>query len=448
MAIRSLVIDGLKSFRDRTEAPLGDLTILSGANSSGKSTIMHAILLMKQTLESGYDPGPLLISGPNVIFSNTEQMFWSAQGEKRKEQICIGLTTEKNQNMSGYEVTLQQQKEKDGTKPLQIVKGTWLSHSGRNELSLDLTDEQRKEYEAIMQSDRFPESLSRQFGENLYLDPTVQRDRFFLSVNITFRDRSKKNVVIELGRGFLTNDLQNQMMVEEAIRSIIHVPGLRGNPRRTYPVTAVEKHFPGLFPDYVASVIAFWQNTNNEKANQLGLDLKELGLTWNVKARKISDTEVEIQVGRLPRSQRGGAKDMVSIADVGFGMSQSLPVAVALLAADPGELVYLEQPEIHLHPRAEYHLSQLIHRAVMRGVQVVIETHSELLLLGLQTLVAANEFDKKKAMIHWIQRDKFGASILKSSELDAQGAFGNVPIDFGLVSFEAMSKYLDVSGEE
>ncbi len=237
-------------------------------------------------------------------------------------------------------------------------------------------------------------------------------------------------------------------LVEEALRGIIHVPGLRGNPRRTYPVTAVEKHFPGLFPDYVASVIASWQGTNKEKAKQLGADLKELGLTWNVKARKISDTEVEIQVGRLPQSQPGGARDMVSIADVGFGMSQSLPVVVALLAAEPGELVYLEQPEIHLHPRAEHGLAQLIHRAVMRGVQVVVETHSELLLVGLQELVASKMFGEKQAMIHWVQRDKFGASLLQSQELDAKGAFGNVPVDFGAVSFDAMSKYLDAAGEE
>lgn len=444
MAISSLVIDGFKSFRDRIEVNLGDLTILSGANSSGKSTIMQAVLLMKQTLESGYDPGPLLISGPNVIFSNTEQMFWSAPGEKRKEQICIGLTTENKRNKSGYEVTLQQQK--DGTAPLQIVKGTWLSDSQKTDFSPNLTDEQRKQYEAKIQSAISPKSLYKQFGENVYAAPYVQRDRFFLSTKLALRSRNNDSVVGEFGRGFL-DDFENQMMVEEAVRSIIHVPGLRGNPRRTYPVTAVEKHFPGLFPDYVASVIAFWQSANKEKSKQLSSDLKELGLTWNVKARKTSDTEVEIQVARLPKGQRYGARDMVSIADVGFGMSQSLPVAVALLAAEPGELVYLEQPEIHLHPRAEHGLARLIHRAVMRGVQVVVETHSELLLVGLQELVASQQFAEKKAIIHWVQRDKSGASVLQSQELDKNGAFGNVPVDFGAVSFDAMSKYLDASGE-
>ena len=441
MTISSLIIDGFKSFRDRTEVTLGDLTILSGANSSGKSTVMQALLLMKQTLESGYDPGPLLISGPNVVFSNTEQMFWSAPG-KKSESFCIGLAVKDEKSTHGYQVILE--KQKDGTTPLQIVKGTWISGGERVDLFPTLAEEQRNKYVTFMESSRrFPKNLYK-LDEDLYPAPYIERDRFILSVKLALRNRKNNEIQVEFG----SENFEDKSIVEYAVRSIIHVPGLRGNPRRTYPVTAVEKHFPGLFPDYVASVIAFWQSSANDKSKQLSSDLKELGLTWNVKARKTSDTEVEIQVARLPKGLQHGAKDMVSIADVGFGMSQSLPVAVALLAAEPGELVYLEQPEIHLHPRAEYGLSRLIHRAVMRGVQVVVETHSELLLVGLQELVASKKFKEKKAIIHWIQRDKAGSSFLQSKELDVNGGFGKVPVDFGAVSFEAMSNYLNAAGGE
>ena len=79
---------------------------------------------------------------------------------------------------------------------------------------------------------------------------------------------------------------------------------------------------------------------------------------------------------------------MVSIADVGFGVSQVLPVLVALIVAEPGRLVYLEQPELHLHPRAQVALAQVLAAAAKRGVRVVAETHSSLLLLAVQTLVA------------------------------------------------------------
>ena len=111
--------------------------------------------------------------------------------------------------------------------------------------------------------------------------------------------------------------------------------------------------------------------------------MSALGLTWKVEARSVDDTRVELRVGRLStRPRKGGAKDLVSIADVGFGVSQTLPVVVALLAAGPGQMVFIEQPEIHLHPRAQVAMAALLAKAAQRGVRVVVETHSSLLRLN------------------------------------------------------------------
>ena len=75
---------------------------------------------------------------------------------------------------------------------------------------------------------------------------------------------------------------------------------------------------------------------------------------------------------------------MDNIADVGFGVSQVLPVLVALRAADRGRLVYLEEPEIDLHPRAQTKLADILADAAKRGVRVVAETHSTLLLTAFR----------------------------------------------------------------
>lgn len=126
------------------------------------------------------------------------------------------------------------------------------------------------------------------------------------------------------------------------MEGVIHLPGLRGNPERTYPVTSVGDAFPGTFQNYVASVISSWRGESSDKLKQLGDDLSVLGLTWKVEARSLNDTQVELRVGRLPKPRQGGARDLINIADVGFGVSQTLPVAVSLLAAQPGQLVYIE----------------------------------------------------------------------------------------------------------
>ena len=172
------------------------------------------------------------------------------------------------------------------------------------------------------------------------------------------------------------------MEFSKHIRRIVHVPGLRGNPERTYNTAGVGSEFPGFFENYLASIVNYWQETKDDRLIKLGQALEFLGLNWKVEARQINDVQIELLVGRLSRS--GSASDTVSIADVGFGVSQTLPILVALLVAEPGQLVYLEQPEIHLHPRAQVALAQILVDSANRGVRVVIETHGELLLLAVQ----------------------------------------------------------------
>ena len=74
--ITRITVSGFKSIADERSIDIRPLTILAGANSSGKTSIMQPLLLMKQTLEATYDPGGLLLSGPNVRFTKAS-LSWS-----------------------------------------------------------------------------------------------------------------------------------------------------------------------------------------------------------------------------------------------------------------------------------------------------------------------------------------------------------------------------------
>ena len=115
--------------------------------------------------------------------------------------------------------------------------------------------------------------------------------------------------------------------------------------------------------------------------------------------------------------------------------------------ANPGQLVYLEQPEIHLHPRAQSALAQVLAEAANRGVRVVVETHSNLLLLGVQALVAEGQLASENVKLHWFTRRDDGSTKIASADLDTTGAFGNWPEDFADVALEAESRYLDAAEE-
>jgi len=265
----------------------------------------------------------------------------------------------------------------------------------------------------------------------------VYRERCFLSFGFTDGLTPKRSIFygpfdFSPGHDFIP-----------LIKGVIHLPGLRGNPSRTYTKSSSGPLFSGTFEQYTASIIAKWQDDKDWRLGDLGRMLEEMGLTWKVAAARIADTQYELKVGRLLHGKKGSARDMVSIADVGFGVSQTLPVLVSLLIASPGQLVYLEQPEIHLHPKAQRKLAHVLAKAIVRGVVAVVETHSSLLLREVQTLVAQNEIEKKNVKLHWFQRCEDGSTKVISTELDHNGAFGDWPEDFDETELDAESSYLD-----
>ena len=89
--ITSIEVAGFKSLGDRAKIEVRPLTILAGANSSGKSSIMQPLLMMKQTLEAPYDPGALLLDGPNVKFTSVDQFLSKRSGETIQDIFKLRL---------------------------------------------------------------------------------------------------------------------------------------------------------------------------------------------------------------------------------------------------------------------------------------------------------------------------------------------------------------------
>ncbi|NJL32227.1 MAG: AAA family ATPase [Phycisphaerales bacterium] len=424
-SISALTISGFKSIAKETRVEIAPLTILAGANSAGKSSVMQPLLLLKQTLEAPGDPGALLLDGPNVRFTSTGQLLsTSPVQEPRSFSVEIHKT-----NGESLKTTYQQQNDGFDVSEMVYIDKSQTPKVYRHDL---------EKQEILKNIPDWNVNVSKVINSRKLIW-SISRDRCFLLITAIEPGESKRNFF------FLDTRLAPAGKFVNHIRSILHLPGLRGNPQRTYPRRATENLFlfPGTFDQYVASLVFNWQINKDDKLDTLGKHLKSIGLSWKVKAEKVSDTEVELKVGRLPHSRRGGANDLVSIADVGLGVSQSLPVLVSLLAAMPGQLVYLEQPEIHLHPKAQIGLASLLCEAANRGVRVVVETHSSLLLRQLQMMVALENFSPRDIKLHWFHRDDQGITNLTTAELDENGAYGQWPEDFGDTELRLEQRYLD-----
>ncbi len=415
--ITRITVAGFKSISQEQSIEIRPLTILAGANSSGKSSMMQPLLLLKQTLEAPYDPGALLLDGPNVRFTSAEQLLSRTNNGKSAKHFFVSLQENIENEVTTFFIRSK-------------IKGKGFDV----EQTIYRFGESEVHFYQGMSPEEVLSALSATFLKEARPDSKV-----FLTPNRCF---------LTFARAYKSTSIPTnlaELILNEDIPKIIHLPGLRGNPARTYPVTAVGTSFPGTFENYVASVIGQWQVDDHYKLAEVNSDLARLGLTGKVLAKPINDTQVEILVNRLLRSNKGSNEDMVSIADVGLGISQTLPVVVALHAANQGQLVYLEQPEIHLHPRAQTAMAEVLADAALQGKRLVVETHSNLLLRGVQTLVAEGKLPPELVKLHWFTLNEDGSTRIDSADLDEAGAFGDWPEDFHSVTLQAESRYIDAA---
>lgn len=91
--VTAISVGGFKSFTKDQRVEIRPLTLLAGANSSGKSSLMQPLLLLKQTLEASYDPGPLLLDGPHVRFSSAEQVLARGGKSIQATEFRVGFET-------------------------------------------------------------------------------------------------------------------------------------------------------------------------------------------------------------------------------------------------------------------------------------------------------------------------------------------------------------------
>jgi len=127
--------------------------------------------------------------------------------------------------------------------------------------------------------------------------------------------------------------------------------------------------------------------------------------------------------------------------NVGFGITYTLPVLVALLSSPPGSLVLVENPEAHLHPKGQVRIGQLMALAAASGVQVMVETHSDHVLNGIRLAAYNRQIDHRGVRLHYFEREnsKQGRVSVVSPSMDENGRIDQWPEGF----FDVWDKCLE-----
>jgi AAA domain, putative AbiEii toxin, Type IV TA system/AAA ATPase domain/Protein of unknown function (DUF3696) len=445
--ISRIAVTGFKSLAEKTEVEIRPLTVLAGANSSGKSSLMQPLLLMKQTFDNErIPPGPFWLRGEQVGYDSADQFLSRNPLESGStKRLTIELEAENNW------VELSFEKEQNSDLAQDDSEMMYLRSSMPPSLEVVETASRDSLDGTVWRLNR---DSSQETLEHLYDSVLTRQERiagmFSGAKLLAYPDRCFLGVGIAYNQDAVVPTFHRPEvnLLRHKIQDMIHVSGLRGSDQREFDLHGLPlgSVFPGSFEKYVPSILDAWKDATKfgnglRDLYEFSNALKLLELASGVEARKRNDSTIQLLV---PRTLQGDPKDLVDIADVGLAVSQILPVLVALILAHPNQLVYIEQPELHLHPRAQWRLGELLADAAIRGVRLVIETHSSLLLQGILTQVARDKISSENVILHWFERDpQTGFSKVESMQPDPMGRVGEWPEDFSDVEMKSTNDYLD-----
>ncbi len=116
--------------------------------------------------------------------------------------------------------------------------------------------------------------------------------------------------------------------------------------------------------------------------------------------------------------------------NVGYGITHTLPIVVAILSAKPNDVIIIENPETHLHPRGQSRLSFLFAKAAQNGIQLFIETHSDHIVNGLRVAVKKEMVDTEKVFVNYFSKTEQNLSEIKRIKIQSEGGMDDWPDGF------------------
>lgn len=431
--LKELTIRNFKAWREIKSMKLSRITGLFGSNSSGKSSVIQALLLLKQTLESPDRTLPLHFGGERdyVELGLFKEVIWNHTIENT---IYFGFKWDMGEELEVI----------DPNKPSSVL---FSDHKLEfiTEIDSPNGEKQRvRNFTYLFDEHQF--SLTRRETGNQYdLSPTkVESSGFRFKRNVgkvwhlpkPFKFHGFPDQVITYfqNTGFLL-DLQRQL--EDQFSKTYYLGPLREYPKRRYTWSGSEPEDVGRRGEKAIDAILAARERENYisrgyKKRHWSLErmlahwLKELGLIHSFDIRRISKDGNTYQV----YVQQSSRAPSVLLTDVGFGVSQILPVLVLCYYVDEGSTIIFEQPEIHLHPSVQIRLADVfIDVAKNRDVQIIVESHSEHLLNRLQRKIAEKEISAEDISLYFCEFKKDRAC-LNELETDIFGNILNWPEDF------------------
>lgn len=463
--LTNLRLRNLKGLKDTGDLAIKPLTFLLGPNGSGKSTVIQALLMIKQTVDSTDMRNPLLINGPWVEMGSYRDLIHNGNAE---ESLGIDVSASVSSYIEsmislmpglipGYSLAggpsrlLETRVAFSETGTGQVSSHDFefryarAQSSSPSEILPDGRKAMKNEaglHECQVRSQDLKDIRSGNPAVNEYAWQCPERKFYDLSGEGMPKDEAlaKDAGEVRIIVGSLAHDF------ESSFNSLYRIGPLRAEPERVYVASGETPESVGTHGEYaVAAMLA--GRAKSEPSKTLLAEVKR----WMSAFGIASDVNL-LELGRGyhvveltdPRTQTA-----VNLADTGFGASQVLPVIVQGYYAPTGSLILLEQPEIHLHPRAQGTLGDLLIDISQHGKKLIVETHSEHLIGRIQTSVAEETISKDDVAIYYFAPCEDGTQVreLKLNKMGQMDPDGGIPEDFFAAGYEETIRHMKVVGE-
>ena len=362
--------------------PIGHLTVLSGANASGKSSVLQALVLLHQTMRDFEWSSRLLLNGDTLKLGTVGDVVDKVHG---RHAIELGITDGDN-------------------------KFRWSFSGERLEMSMGVdrvsVDELKLEAPGRLQ---------------YLLPPLIGSQSTPVSVSIE-----------DEAAGIYQLNLDS---LAYRLRSLSYITAERIGPREFYPI---EETAIVVGPAGEHAVSALHLRRDERVTEGLIVEGIPPTLLRQVEARMQQFFPgcglVVVQVPQANAVTLGlrtsEATDFHRPIHVGFGLTQILPILVAAISSKPGNILLIENPEVHLHPAGQALMGQFLAEVASAGIQVVVETHSDHVLNGIRRSVKSSQITPEKIAIHFFRPRLDGRAQVVSPQIDKEGNLDSWPDGF------------------
>ncbi len=436
--LTSLRIRNFKAWKDTGDVRLAPLTVIFGTNSAGKSSIGHLLLALKQTALATDRKRALHLGDTNSLVdlgTLSDCLYDHDLASSLDFELTWGLPKpltvrdlhERSNTYSGNALSLKASLKADKKEQPEIQGFEYDLRDGAKSI-LDIGHKVNGGGKWALSSDAY-----RFVGQ-------AAGRRWDLTEPEKFYRVSETSISRYQNAGFLADFA---LETERTLAGISYLGPLRDHPRRIYQWSGDTPEDVGQRgQSAVAAILAAqqdgrklnrgWKKPRRMFAEFIGDWLTEIRIIHSFAVKPLAEGRKEFEV--LLRAQAWSPE--VKITDVGFGVSQVLPALVQAFYCPPHSTVWMEQPEIHLHPQVQSDLADVFISAVQayqdgkeRNVQLIVESHSEHFLTRLQRRVAENAIQPSDVAIYFCRNLESGA-VLEPLDLNLFGEIENWPANF------------------